>query len=397
MFELWSVSSLTRYIRGLFDMDYRLQDLWVEGEVSNLSRPASGHVYFTLKDSGAQMRCVMWRGQVSKLARLPRDGEAVEAHGNVSVYETGGQYQLYVDALRPSGAGRLYRQFVELKEKLETEGLFAEERKRPLPDWPRIIGVVTSPSGAALRDILNVIGRRFPLAEVILSPTAVQGEGAPAQIVAALEALEACTPDVILLARGGGSLEDLWAFNDERVARAVAATSVPVVCGVGHETDFTIADFVADRRAPTPSAAAELVTPDLRDVRDALGAQTGRLAQSLAAQVQTARWALSEQTAALRGLSPRGRLANARQRLDELVARIGAGAAHRLALRRERLAGLAGALAAMNLNATLARGYAVVTRAGTGDIVRSARQVAPGEALEVRLSDGTIGVTVNRS
>ncbi|MBI3359975.1 MAG: exodeoxyribonuclease VII large subunit, partial [Chloroflexi bacterium] len=213
MDEIWSVTTLTRYIRGLFETDYRLKDLWVEGEVSNISRPSSGHLYFTLKDSGAELRCVMWRGQAAQLIFSPRDGDAVEAYGSVGVYESRGQYQLYVDTLRPAGEGLLFRDFLQLKAKLEAEGLFAEESKRPLPAWPRRIGLVTSPTAAALRDMLHVIRRRFPLAEVILSPTAVQGDDAPPQIVAALEAVDALGPDVIIVARGGGSLEDLWAFN----------------------------------------------------------------------------------------------------------------------------------------------------------------------------------------
>jgi exodeoxyribonuclease VII large subunit len=393
----WTVTTLTRYIRGLFDSDYRLQDVWVEGEVSNLSRPASGHLYFTLKDAGAALRCVMWRSQAARLAYLPRDGDALEVHGNVSVYETGGQYQLYADRVRPAGEGRLFREFLALRDRLEAEGLFAEERKRPLPAWPRVIGLVTSPTGAALRDMLQVIRRRFPLADVILSPTAVQGGDAPPQVVAALQAVDALGPDAIILARGGGSLEDLWAFNDERVARTIAACRAPVVTGIGHETDFTIADFVADQRAPTPSAAAELVTPDQEELREAAASLTVQLAQALAGRLQTARWALAEQAAGLRGVSPRSRLANARQRVDELAARAGAAAAYRLALRRERLAGLAGALAVVSPLATLGRGYAVVTRARTGQVVRSTGDVSAGDRLEIRVGDGTFGATVDRS
>jgi exodeoxyribonuclease VII large subunit len=219
----WTVSDLTRYLRQLLESDESLQGLWVQGEVSNFSRPASGHVYFTLKDAGAQLRCVMWRNDAARLRFAPRDGMAVEAHGKLSIYETGGQYQLYADVLRPAGEGALYQEFLRLKALLEAAGLFEAARKRPLPERPARIGIVTSPTGAALRDMLNTLRRRNPLVEVILAPAPVQGNEAPPALVAALQALnEIAAPDVILLARGGGSMEDLWAFNDERVVRAVA-------------------------------------------------------------------------------------------------------------------------------------------------------------------------------
>ena len=251
--KIWSVVDLTRYVRQTLETDYRLQDLWVKGEAFNVSRPSSGHLYFTLKDSEASLRCVMWRSEVADLTALPRDGEAIEVHGRISVYEAGGQYQLYADDIRPAGIGALFEEFIRLRDRLEKEGLFDPERKRPLPEWPKRIGVVTSPTGAALRDVLNVLRRRYPLLEVILAPTAVQGDEAPGGIVSALAALNTYSdPDVILLVRGGGSIEDLWAFNDEGVARAIAASEAPVVSGVGHETDVIIADYVADVRAPTP-------------------------------------------------------------------------------------------------------------------------------------------------
>jgi len=252
--QVRTVSQITAYIKELFEADDSLQDLWIEGEVSNCSRPPSGHIYFTLKDPGAEIACVLWRSQAAALEHLPVEGQAVMVHGRASVYEAKGRYQLYVDWLQPVGEGALFLRLQQLKDKLEREGLFAPERKRPLPPFPRQIGVVTSPVGAAIRDILHVLQRRFPLAEVILAPSQVQGEEAPPQIVAALEMLNAHTDvDVIIVARGGGSLEELWAFNDERVARAIFASRVPVVSGVGHETDYTLSDLVADLRAPTPS------------------------------------------------------------------------------------------------------------------------------------------------
>ena len=267
----WSVTDLTRFLRDLLESEANLQDLWVEGEVSNLSRPASGHLYFTLKDRNAALRCVMWRNAVMQQAYLPQNGEAIEIHGSISIYEASGNYQLYGDLIRPAGEGALYQEFLRLKAQLEAEGLFDAQRKKPIPSWPQTIGIVTSPTGAALRDMLDTIQRRFPPLKVILSPTPVQGDQAPQGITSALQRLnEIVKPDLILLARGGGTIEDLMAFNDERVARAIANSPTPVITGIGHETDFTIADFAADLRAPTPTAAAELATPNQAELRESL-------------------------------------------------------------------------------------------------------------------------------
>lgn len=393
--EPCTVSQLTGYIRRLFEDDAELCDVWVEGEVSNFSRPSSGHCYFTLKDAGAQLGCVMWRSVANTQDYLPADGDLVLAHGRVSVYEAGGRYQLYVDKVRPAGVGNLYLEFERLKARLEAEGLFAVERKRPLPRFPRRIGIVTSPTTAALRDILNILRRRYPLAEVLLAPTPVQGDDAPPQIVAALEALNARDDvDVIIVARGGGSLEELWAFNDERVARAIAASRIPVVCGVGHETDFSLADFAADVRAPTPSAAAELVAPDRTELRAQVAGLTATLTTALQSAVEARRWRLAEQVRALKHLSPQGQLAQARQRVDDLLGRAEAAAHHDLLLRRERLNGLIGRLAGVSPLGTLERGYAIVRRRDTGAVVQSVTQVAPGDALGVRVADGEFEATV---
>ncbi len=385
----YTVSQLTAFIRRLIEDEPELGDLWVEGEVSNFSRAPSGHYYFTLKDNAAQISCVMWRSVAQGQDYLPAGGALVVVHGRVGVYEAGGRYQLYVDRLQPSGIGDLYRQFERLKAKLEAEGLFAPERKRPLPAMPRCIGVVTSPAAAALRDIINVLSRRYPLAELLLAPTQVQGEAAPAQIVAALEALNARQDvDVIIVARGGGSLEDLWAFNDERVARAIAASRIPVVCGVGHETDFSLADFVADVRAPTPSAAAELVAPDCAALRAQVSRLSAALTRALLREIHTRRAKLEHQERALRHLSPLAQLAQARQRIDELCSRAGAVLRHQLALRREQVAGLAGRLAGVSPLGTLERGYAIVLRRETRSLVRSVTTVSAGDLLTVRLFDG---------
>jgi exodeoxyribonuclease VII large subunit len=384
-----TVSDLTRHVRSLLDTDYRLQDVWVSGEISNLSRPASGHLYFTLKDAQASLRCVMWRPEAARLPLLPREGQAIEAHGRVSVYEAGGQYQLYADTLRPAGEGALYQQFLRLKARLEAEGLFEPVRKRPLPEWPLRIGLVTSPSGAALRDVIHVLRRRFPLAEVTLAPTPVQGDEAPAGILGALKALARhARPEVILLVRGGGSMEDLAAFNDEQVARAIAASPVPVVTGVGHETDFTIADFVADRRAPTPSAAAEIISPDLSDHAQVRHALLLRLGDAFGQQLRHRSRALEALHLRLRLASPRAQVAGARQRLDDLLARAGAAMTAGLRLRRSAVDGLAQTLRAVGPAAVLARGFAVVSLRAGGALVRSTGQVRPGLALEVRVSDG---------
>ena len=392
--EPYTVSQLTGHIRDLFENDPELGDVWVEGEVSNFSRASSGHCYFTLKDAGSQISCVMWRNVARSQDHLPAGGDLVLAHGRVGVYEAGGRYQLYVDKIQPAGVGNLYLEFERLKAQLEAEGLFDPERKRPLPRFPCRIGVVTSPTAAALRDILNVLGRRYPLAEVLLAPAQVQGDAAPPQIVAALRALNGRDDvDVIIVARGGGSLEDLWAFNDERVARAVAGSRLPVICGVGHETDFSLADFSADVRAPTPSAAAELVAPDRAELRAQVVGLSVALVTTLQGAIEEQRWRLAEQARALKHLSPAAQLAQARQRVDDLLGRAEAAARHSLALHRERLGGLTGRLAGVSPLGTLERGYAIVRYRETGAVVRSVAQVAPGDALGVRVVDGEFEAT----
>lgn len=392
--EPMTVSDLTRYIREMFEVDYRLQDVWVEGEVSGLTRHTSGHIYFTLKDASAQIACVMWKNVAWTFGDLLSHGGQIVAHGKVSVYETRGQYQLYVDRVQPKGLGDLHAQFELLKAKLQAEGLFAPERKRPLPEFPHRIGLVTSPTGAVIRDICNILSRRWPLVEVLLAPTAVQGEDAPPQIVAALDALYRRNDlDLIIVARGGGSLEDLWAFNDERVARKIAQSPVPVVSGVGHEVDFTIADFVADLRAPTPSAAAELVTPDRAEFRAQVAALRSQLVAAITDHVRDRRAALQSQSRALAHLSPQQQLANLRQRADDLISQATSAISHHLQLRRARLTGALARLDALNPLAVLQRGYAVVRR--EGQLVHSVSQVSPGDRLSVHVSDGEFEAKVS--
>lgn len=393
--RVWTPSELNRHVRQLLESDYRLTDLWLTGEITNLSNPASGHLYFTLRDAEAAVRCVMWRSEVAQLARLPRDGEALEVHGQISVYEAGGQYQLYADLIRFAGEGELFREFLELKERLESEGLFLPERKRPLPAWPRRIGVVTSPAAAALRDVVNVLRRRYPLAEVVLAPAVVQGENAPQEIEAALQAInQYAEPDVVLLVRGGGSMEDLWAYNTERVVRAVAESASPVVTGVGHETDLILADFAADLRAPTPSAAAEVVSPNQAELANELRELRVELARIWVERRRSLRAELLRYQAALELASPRARVDSARQRVDELRHRSAAAMRHRLALRKTSLGGLLQTLSAVGPETVLARGYAIVRRSHDGALVRSVAQVRAGDEIEIRVGDGSFDAQV---
>lgn len=390
----WSVTDLTRYLRDLFESEENLQDLWVEGEVSNLSRPTSGHLYFTLKDRNTALRCVMWRNAVIQQTYLPRDGDAIEIHGSISVYEASGNYQLYGDMIRPAGEGALYQEFLRLKAQLEAEGLFDAGRKRAIPRWPETIGIVTSPTGAALRDMLDTIRRRYPPVKIILAPTQVQGDQAPQGIMSALQALNRLIkPDLILLARGGGSLEDLMAFNDEQVARAIVSSPAPIISGIGHETDFTIADFAADLRAPTPTAAAELATPNQADLRVSLSELSKNIHQSTINFLLDQRKWLEGQQNRLLLRTPLARVHRDQQRLDELNYRAGRSLYHAIEINRTRLAGMELRLNALNPDAILARGYSLVTQPD-GSLVRSTKQVQPNDALSVRVSDGEFEVRV---
>lgn len=392
------MTRLTQHLRQVIESDPALQDVWVRGEISNFSRPASGHLYFTLKDAGASLRGVVWKTDAAKMKLPLRDGMEVEAHGRLGVYEVAGQYQFYADVLRPVGEGALYAEFLRLKSMLEAEGLFDPSHKRGLPQLPRRIGIVTSATGAALRDMLNTLRRRLPLAEVILAPSPVQGVDAPPALVKAIQLLNYQLPDVILIARGGGSIEDLWAFNDERVVRAVAASDAPVISGVGHETDFTLTDFAADLRAPTPTAAAELATPvTLFDLASAMSTLGQRMGQAIVNMIETGRIELSNIESRLRFVSPSRRLQSERQRVDELSRRGQGAQAHRLALEASRLEGLGKRLVALNPFEVLARGYAVVTRQADGSLIRSVDQAGVGEDIQVRVSDGQFGARVSES
>jgi exodeoxyribonuclease VII large subunit len=393
--QQWTVSKLTFYIRKLLEENEVLQDVWVQGEISNLSRPASGHIYFTLKDSSAALRCVMWRTSAVRLGIPIQDGKAVEVHGKIGIYEVSGQYQLYADQIRPVGEGALYQEFMRLKAMLEAEGLFAPERKRLIPMFPKRIGIVTSATGAALRDMLNTLRRRLPLVEVILAPSPVQGNEAPPALVKALQSLILHSPDVILLARGGGSIEDLWAFNDERVVRAVAMSTVPIICGVGHETDFTLCDFAADLRAPTPTAAAELATQlTLIDLRASLQNYKTRLLSATLQLLAEQKTSLSSLVSQLRYVSPERRIQSERQRVDELSRRAHASLFHHIQLQSIHVSGMQRRLEALNPNAVLRRGYAVVTRKDDGRVISRLAQAS--DEMKVRVSDGEFDVKHSR-
>lgn len=395
--NILSVSQLTAYLRQVLETDEILQDLWVTGEISNFSRPSSGHLYFTLKDSTAAIRCVMWRNAAARLNFSPREGMAIEAHGGMSVYETSGQVQLYVDTMRPAGEGELYKEFLRLKAKLEAEGLFDNERKRPIPEHPKTIGIVTSPTGAALQDMLNTIRRRYPIAEVILAPTAVQGVDAPAGIVISLTRLnQEVKPDVILIGRGGGSIEDLWAFNDENVARAVAFSAIPVISGVGHETDFTLTDFAADLRAPTPTAAAELATPDKVELLGIITEITNRHTSVLGDYLSDLRWEHNQLQNRLDHLSPTHAINTYRQHLDEMLFRLQNAVHTNLDHKKLYLENLQGALNSLNPQAVLKRGYAIVTNPNDGSLIKSIDQVRMSDDIHIRISQGTMNARITK-
>jgi exodeoxyribonuclease VII large subunit len=333
----------------------------------------------------------MWKTSAARLGLPLQDGKAVEVHGKIGVYEVSGQYQLYVDQIRPVGEGALYQEFMRLKAMLEAEGLFAPERKRLIPMFPKKIGIVTSATGAALRDMLNTLRRRLPLVEVILAPSPVQGVEAPPALVRALQSLILQSPDVILLARGGGSIEDLWAFNDERVVRAVAMSAAPVICGVGHETDFTLCDFAADLRAPTPTAAAELATQiTMIDLRAALQNYKTRILSATLQLLAEQKTSLSSLVSQLRYVSPDRRIQSERQRVDELTRRAHSSLFHHLQLQSAHIEGMQRRLEALNPNAVLARGYAVVMRKDDGSIVSRVAQAS--DEMKVRVSDGEFEV-----
>ncbi|MGN6112736.1 MAG: exodeoxyribonuclease VII large subunit [Luteimonas sp.] len=413
--EVLSPSQLNTLARDLLEGAFPM--VWVEGELSGVSRPASGHLYFCLKDARAQVRCAMFRPKAGWLKFAPREGVKVLARGRLTLYEARGEYQLVLDHMEEAGEGALRRAFEELKAKLAAEGLFDAGRKRPLPAYVRRLAVITSSSGAAVRDVLSVLGRRFPLLEVDVLPSLVQGSTAAAQITSLLlRASASGRYDVVLLARGGGSLEDLWAFNDEALARAIAASAVPVVSAIGHETDFSLSDFAADLRAPTPSAAAELLVPHADDLRRRLRALAQRMVSTHRARMRQAMQRADRASLRLQALRPQARLQLLSRRQAEALRRLQSAWARRLErdrarLRREaaglrgvhpsrrlaadalRLRGLARSLSAISPLATVARGYSILQHPD-GRIVRSVADAAPGDTLDARVTDGALKLRV---
>lgn len=390
--EALTVSELTRQLKG--HLEQRFRDVRVAGEVSNFRRYDSGHCYLTLKDAGAQLSCVIWRGTAERLRFQPSDGQQVIAWGRVSVYEPRGQYQLVAETLEPAGLGALAAAFEALKEKLAAEGLFDQDRKRPLPPYPRTIALVTSPDGAAIRDLLKVILRRWPSIEILIAPVRVQGDGAAREIADAIALVNRHgRSEVMIVGRGGGSMEDLWAFNEEVVARAIAASAIPVISAVGHEVDFTIADFVADLRAATPSHAGELVVQEQAGLQQELARMQEELPSALRRRLSVERERLKALSSTWALRSPLERARQYRQRLDELQERLQPLGQATVVERRERLKMLVAQLESLSPLGVLERGYSV-TVLETGEVLRSSGQVHPGARILTRLARGQVRSTV---
>lgn len=434
--KIYSIKELNRYIRMKLESDIVLGDVWLRGEISNFTHHSSGHMYFTLKDSDSRLKCVMFASHNARLPFIPKEGAKVLARGNISVFERDGNYQFYVMAMQPDGIGSLYLAFEQLKSKLESEGLFAASRKRSIPAYPKAIGVITSPTGAAVRDIMTTLQRRYPLIPVYIYPVLVQGKGAATSIVGAIEAINRFGEcDVLIVGRGGGSLEELWAFNEEEVARAIALSAIPVISAVGHETDYTIADFVADLRAATPTAAAELAVPHIAELKQQVNRLTQRLAGAMNQRVGREKERLNRVRRSPFFLHPRRYMLDQAQRLDrlseqlhermlrrtsresvrldklqsklaghhpgealEIAAKRWQSATRSLELaagtlvkeRKLRLRGLIGQLDALSPLKVMARGYSLVYDSKEGRLIKSAEQIAAGDEVQVKLADGQL-------
>lgn len=391
-----SVGQLNRYVKMLLEQDPHLTPVMVSGEISNfVNHYKSGHLYFSLKDETALVKAVMFRTYASRLQFVPESGMKVIVRARASLYEKDGAYQLYIEDMQPDGVGALQMAYEQLKKKLETEGLFDAARKRPLPPYPMRVGVITSPTGAAVRDMLNILARRFPLAKVVFMPVLVQGEGAPPQLVSAIQRMnEQRAADVIIIGRGGGSLEDLWAFNNEAVCRAVAASEIPVISAVGHETDFTLCDFAADLRAPTPSAAAELAVPDAEELLLQLRQTAVRLSIAVRTDIQKKSIALTTLRAKRALATPTYHIEQSAMRLDYLTRAFAGQAQTRIAAAKTRLSAAAAALDAMSPLKVLSRGYAI-PQDETGAVVRSVSALQKGDTLELHMQDGVADCVVD--
>jgi len=385
----YTVGELTAYIKNLLDSDANLNEIWVRGEISNLNYHSSGHIYFTLKEEKCQLQCVMFRGHNESLSFTLEDGIKVIAFGSISVYGPHGKYELIVENVQPDGLGALYLEFIQRKKRLEKEGLFADEHKKAIPKYPKRIGVVTSPTGAVIRDIINVLKRRYPLADILVAPASVQGDGAPASIVGAIQLMnEMPDVDVIIVGRGGGSLEDLWAFNEEVVARAIYDSRIPIISAVGHETDFTIADFVADRRAPTPSAAAEIAVPDKEDLARQIQSLEARLIQRVHRIMGLHRNRLDRITDSLVFKRPLDRINQNKQYLDNVASQLRLSILNNLKLRKKGLEVLVGKLNTLNPRAVLDRGYSITMKLPEEEIVKRVAEVERGDQVKVVIRDG---------
>jgi exodeoxyribonuclease VII large subunit len=392
--HILTVTQLTRQIKNLLEGAF--PDVWVEGEISNLRAPQSGHTYFTLKDEESQIRAVLFRSSQKNLKFTLQHGMQVICRGRVSVYDPRGEYQIIIEYIEPKGVGALQKAFEELKERLAKEGLFDLDRKKPLPLLPRRIGIVTSPTGAAIRDMLRVIRRRHPRMHILIYPVPVQGADAAPAIVEAIGYFNREKKvDVMIIGRGGGALEDLWAFNEEAVARAIHASKIPVISAVGHETDYAISDFVADLRAPTPSAAAEMVVQSEESFREHIGSLETGLARSMRRQIEVLRASLREKMRVL--VDPRRRLEQNVQRVDELVGRLATGIGHHLRRDRALLASLAAGLDHLNPLGILSRGYSITKKLPAGAILKDASDAKPGDMLSTRLHKGEVVSRVERT
>lgn len=385
-----SVSQLNRYVKSIIEQDFNLQTVFVQGEISNFTNHyKTGHYYMTIKDEFASVKAVMFKTANSRLKFMPENSMSVIIKGRVSVFERDGQYQLYIDDMQPDGTGALSLAFEQMKNKLAKEGLFDTERKKPIPQYPMRVGVVTSPTGAAIRDIINVISRRFPLAELILCPVAVQGEYAAGQISAAIELFNRKkAADVLIVGRGGGSVEELWAFNEEKVARAVAASVIPVISAVGHETDYTICDFAADLRAPTPSAAAELAVPDCNQQSEMLNMAYRRMTAAITDKLAVERAVIEFKKSALQRLSPKKYIDNLRVRCDKASMAMEHAVKASVSDKTKDFSALCAKLDAMSPLKILARGYSVATQ--NGKVVSDTESVKKGDKIDVLLKNGKL-------
>lgn len=391
-----TVTQLNEYIKGIIDRDVRLSDVYLKGEISNFKNHYStGHFYFTLKDEGSMIRAIMFRSSASKLPFLPEDGMKVVAHGRIAAFVRDGQYQIYCDSMEPDGVGALYIAYEQLKRKLEAEGLFDPARKKPLPKIPSRVGIITSATGAAIRDMINVCGRRFPFATLVLYPSLVQGPDAPAQLIEGVRYFnETKSVDVLIIGRGGGSIEDLWAFNNEELAREIAASAIPVISAVGHETDFTICDFVADRRAPTPSAAAELAVPETGELKRKIDHIVDRESAVLSALIAARREKLSYFAGSRALTNPMAFIDDKKMQTAMVGERLMHLTEQSVTAKKAAMQSLCAKLSAMNPLAVLSRGYSAVYDK-KGGVVKSICDVQPGDAIRVETGDGAIDATVS--